>query len=192
MARILSRRGAAPRLVTIRPEVKRVVVLWPGVLLPAIGLLGALGIGIAGLSSTLHLGAPNHSLGARWAGGEILVAGAWALYKAGSQRIVLTKDEMRIYAWAVYWRVPRGMVRDVQVRTRQTMSVTVVLLNGYEIQPMTFATRPGIGGANSLSRIAIRDRILQWNAGVAAPDSIPGREGGDRRYSGCAVMIWWC
>ena len=64
------------------------------------------------------------------------------------------------------------------------MSVAVVLLNGYEIQPTTFATRPGIGGANSLSRVAIRDRILQWNAGVAAPDSIPGREGGDRRYSG--------
>jgi hypothetical protein len=188
----MSRKGAAPRLATIRPEVTRAVVLWPGVLLPAVGLLGALGIGIAGLSLTLHPGAPNHSLGARWIFGEIMVAGAWALYKGGSQRIVLTKDEMRIYTWALCWRVPRGMVRDVRVRTRQTLSVTVVLLNGYEISPTTFATRPGIGGANSLSRIAIRDRILQWNTGVATPDSIPGREGGDRRYSGCAVMIWWC
>jgi hypothetical protein len=184
MVRVLPRRGQAPRLATIRPEVTRAVVLWPGVMLPAIGLLGAVGIGISGLHGTLYPGAPNHSLSARWIFGEIVVAGAWALYKGGSQRVVLAKDEMRIYTWALCWRVPRGMVRDVRVRTRRTLSVTVVLLNGYEIRPTTFATRPGIGGANSLSRVAIRDRILQWNAGVAAPDSIPGREGGDRRYSG--------
>jgi hypothetical protein len=76
------------------------------------------------------------------------------------------------------------MVRDVQVRTRQTLSMAVILLNGYEIQPTTFATRAGIGSGNALSRAGIRDRILQWNAGVAAPDPIPGREGGDRCYSG--------
>lgn len=184
-ARVLSvTRAPAYRFAIQRPTGTRRVVLWPGVILPLLGLLGAVGIGIAGLSSTLHPGAPNHSLGARWAFGEILVAAAWALYKAGSQRIVLTKDEMRIYTWALCWRVPRGMVRDVQLRTRQTLSVAVVLLNGYEIQPTTFATRPGIGSGNALSRVGIRDRILQWNAGVAAPDSMPGREGGDRRYSG--------
>jgi hypothetical protein len=180
-------RAPAQRSAIQRPTGTRRVVLWPGVLLPAIGLLGALGIGIAGLHATLYPGAPNHRLGARWAFGEIVVAGAWALYKGGSQRIVLTKDEMRIYTWALCWRVPRGMVRDVRVRTRQTLSVTVVLLNGYEISPTTFATRPGIGGANSLFRIAIRDRILQWNAGVATPDSIPGREGGRPPLLGVAA-----
>jgi hypothetical protein len=58
------------RSVIQRPTGARRVVLWPGVILPAIGLLGAVGIGIAGLSSTLHPGAPNHSLGARWAFGK--------------------------------------------------------------------------------------------------------------------------
>jgi hypothetical protein len=183
----VTRASSSHRFVIQRPTGTRRVVLWPGVMLPVLGLLGAVGIGIAGLSLTLHPGAPNHSLGARWAFGEIMVAGAWALYKVGSQRIVLAEDEMRIYTWALCWRVPRGQVRDVQVRTREQLSLAVVLINGFQIRPTTFATRQGIGrgSGNALSRAGITGRILEWNAGVPAPasGSAPGPEGGDRRYS---------
>ena len=147
-------------------------VLWPGVLLPVVGLLGAAGLYIAVVVIVLHPGLRNETLGFRL-GTEIPTVLAWLLYKAGSQRVVLDEDEMRIFTWGLCWRVPRGAVRDVELRLRDELSVAVILADGYRIRPTTFLVRRGIGhgNPNALYRASIRDKVLEWNATV--PQAVP-------------------
>lgn len=147
-------------------------VLRPGVLLPVMGRLGALGVLVLAVVGVLHPGAPNHSLGNRWGFGEILAVWGWGLYKLGSQRIVMGDDEMRILTWGVCWRVARGEVRDVAL-SAEPFSLAVILDGGYRIRPSMFLASPGGVGylraglfKNAMSRVVIRERILAWNAAV--------------------------
>jgi hypothetical protein len=149
---------------------RRKRTLLPGKLMLVVGLLGmAVGYGGAVLI-VLHLGAAHEGVGARL-GAEIPVAMGWVLYKAASQRVVLDEDEMRIYTWGLCWRVPRGWVREVDLRLRDLLTVVVVLTDGYRIRPTTFAAGEGIGRGNPrfMGRSEIRDTITTWNAGASTP-----------------------
>jgi hypothetical protein len=101
----------------------------PGKLLFALGLLG-MAVGYVGaIVIVVRLGARHESVASRLSA-EIPVAMGWVLYKTGSQRIVLDRDEMRIYTWGLRWRVPRGCVREVDLRLRDTFPLAVVLADG--------------------------------------------------------------
>lgn len=149
---------------------RRKRTLLPGKLMLVVGLLG-MGVGYSGaVLIVLHLGAAHEGVGARL-GAEIPVAMGWVLYKAASQRVVLDEEEMRIYTWGLCWRVPRGWVREVDLRLRDLLTVVVVLTDGYRIRPTTFAAREGIGRGNPrfMGRSEIRDAIMTWNVGAPTP-----------------------
>jgi hypothetical protein len=153
--------------------------LLPGKLMLVVGLVGTSIGWVGALSIAAQMGARGQALDSRL-GAEILVAMGWVLYKLGSQRIVLDRDEMRIYTWGLCWRVPRGSVREVDLRLRELLSVVVVLADGYRIRPTTFATRSGIGqhNPNFMDRGGIRDAIMTWNGDAPpAPSRAQGARG---------------
>src|SRR6202012_3273888 len=101
---------------SVMPRTQKRVLL-PGWLLPALGLMGPAVIYIVLLLEILHPAARDRTLSFRL-GAEIPVVFMWLIYKLGSQRVILGEDEMRIVTWGLCWRVPRGAVRDVEVRLR--------------------------------------------------------------------------
>jgi hypothetical protein len=80
----------------------------------------------------------------------------------------LRKRTLRICTWGLCRRVPRGSVREVELRLREALPVAVVLTDGYRIRPTTFAGYQGIGYGNPkfMNRSGIRDAILKWNSEV--------------------------
>ena len=97
---------------------------------------------IAVLSTILviHPG-PQHSLAARWGGGELVVIWAWAIYKLGSNRIILYEDSLEIVSWGLIRTIPRGEVESAVV-TSEAFSVSIVLAGGSVIRPMMFLLSP--------------------------------------------------
>jgi hypothetical protein len=61
--------------------------LLPGIALPVIGYVCSLTVTVLALVAVTFPGPHNHSLHDRWPGGQVLVVGAWALYKLTSNRI---------------------------------------------------------------------------------------------------------
>jgi hypothetical protein len=180
MTRVPFRRAAVPEPSRVRGRGR---VLWPGVLMPLVGFLGAAGLYSGVVLVVLHPGAQNHSLGFRM-GAEIPAVMTWGLYKLGSQRITLDDNEMRITTWGLCWRVPRGAVRGVELRMRDQLSLVITLADGYKIRPTTFLARQGIGygDPSAMSRAVIRDMILEWNEGGPAGAVTPAGAGRRGRY----------
>lgn len=100
----------------VREKTQHDVVLRPGIVLPAIGYLGSLGFAITLVVLVASPGAPNHTLLARWIGGQVAALAAWGFYQMGSQRIILSADVMRVVSFAQIWNVRRGGVREVRPR----------------------------------------------------------------------------
>jgi hypothetical protein len=134
------------------------VTLRPGVLLPGLGYLVSLGIAVGAVIVVVHPG-PEHTLAARWGGGQILMTGAWILYKIGSHRIVLTPEVMRVVGFVLTWNVRRGGVQEV--RSQAPYGIVIVLTDGSLIEPLMSLGRGGIGPSlNAMSR----QKIMGWNA----------------------------
>jgi hypothetical protein len=156
------------------------LVLRPGVALPGIGYAGCAIVSVLAVIVVVHPGT-QHSLAARWEGGQILVIGAWALYKLASNRIILHEDTMSIVGWGRIWTVSRGEVKSVLL-TSEVFSLSIVLRNGTVIRPMMFLASPlGVGYfragmfRNAMSREDIAPQILEWNdqAGAKSSDEEP-------------------
>lgn len=153
-----------------REETRQGIVLRPGIALPALGYAGSLIVVVLAMIAVVHPGPPNHSLGARWVGGQILVTGVWLLYKFASQRIILTSDAMRVVSFFQIWNVRRGGVQETDPEDR-SFALVIALTDGSTIDPLMFWTN---GRApftrNAMSRQTISDRIKAWNAD-ALPDT---------------------
>lgn len=148
---------------------RRDVVLRPGILLPSLGYLAALGFAIVVVIVVASPGAPNHSLGARWEFGQIITVAVWAFYKMGTQRIILTQDVMRVVNFAQIWNVRRGGVQ--KVTSSAGFAVIIVLTDASLIEPFMFMTKGSVLlTRNTLSRATIPGRIMEWNDG-APPDA---------------------
>jgi hypothetical protein len=107
---------------------------------------------------------------------EIIVLGSWAIYKAASNKIILSGEVMQIVTWGLIWTVRRAEVARVALLQA---SLTIFLTDGSKIRPSTFwASGPGIlylrlgWFQNFCSRQDIRDRIMQWRQEPAALSSI--------------------
>ena len=98
------------------------------------------------------------------------MTGAWLLYKFGSQRIVLTPDVMRVVSFIQVWNVRRGEVQETDLEDGM-YALVIALTDGSTIDPFMFILMRGKAGLsrNSMSREAISERIMEWNAG-ALPD----------------------
>ncbi len=160
-------------------------VLRPGIALPVMGYVGAVGTLVAGLVFAYYAHAGGYkapmppagdwsALGDRLIAGGVCAAACWAFYKAGSQRVVLDQREMRIFTWGAVWTLPRDAVSGVLLRTS---ALTIVLADGTRVRPSTFWSSPigvpavsaGLFG-NFASRKVIAKRITEWCS------SRPGRE----------------
>ena len=116
---------------------------------------------------------PEHSLAARWVGGQVLMTCAWLLYKFGSQRIVLAPDTMRVISFFQIWNVRRGGVAETDLND-DMYSLVIALTDGSTINPLMFLLLRGRVGL-ILSRRTISDRILEWSAdALPDPPSVPG------------------
>jgi len=156
--------------------------LLPGIALPVIGYLGSAVAGVLAIILVIHPG-PEHSLAARWGGGQLVILGIWALYKLASNRIILGEDVMRIVSWGRIWTVCRGEVESVLL-TDEIFSLSIILTDGTIIRPGMFVASPlGIGYfraglfRNAMSRETIAARITEWNEqahGVSRGEK-PGR-----------------
>jgi hypothetical protein len=151
------------------------VVLRPGVAVPVLGYTGAVACaaGAVVLAIVAHAGLGGmpprgdwRAIGDRLLAGEVLAVVAWGMYKLGSMRIVLGASAMRIVTWGVSWTVLRDEVSDVKLRPSQLVTS---LADGSSISPSMFWSSPfgviyfktGLF-RNSMSREAIREKILQW------------------------------
>ena len=76
----------------VREKNQQDVVLRPGVVIPVMGYLASAGFAVTAVIVIALPGPHNHSLDARWLGGQVAMVFAWAFYKFGSQRIVLSLD----------------------------------------------------------------------------------------------------
>jgi hypothetical protein len=142
--------------------------LRPGVALPVLGYGGAVVIALLSTVLIIHPG-PQHSRAARWGGGELVVVWAWALYKLGSNRIILDEDSLEVVSWGLIRTVPRGEVESAVV-TSEAFSLSIVLADGWVIRPAMFLLSPaGMSYAraglfpNAGSRQAIAARITEWS-----------------------------
>jgi hypothetical protein len=99
-------------------------VLRPGLALPLLGYVGAVGAFVAAVIVTVvaHAGGsralmpPADDWGAlsdRLIAGEVSALFAWGFYKLGSQKIILARDAMRILIWGAVWTVGRDEVERV-------------------------------------------------------------------------------
>lgn len=152
--------------------------LRPGVAIPVVGYLGSLAMAISAVVVVATPGAHNHSVDARWFGGQIIILISWALYKLGSNRIILDGDVMRVLSWGLTWTVRRGEVRSVEL-SRGPRSLSILLTDGSALEPVMFMTspfspiNPGGSSSNIMSRRDIRDRIIEWNAEKLVEEEIP-------------------
>lgn len=156
--------------------------LRPGVVLPALGyVVAAMGV-VLSTVLVVHPG-PQHSLAARWGGGELVVVWTWALYKLASTRIILGGDSLEIVSWGLIRTIPRGEVESAVV-TSEAFSVSIVLADGSVIRPVMFLLSPaGVSYAraglfpNAGSRQAIAARITEWSreADGGTPAAAPAR-----------------
>jgi hypothetical protein len=151
-------------------EAGQSVTLRPGIVLPVIGSLGSVVMAALSFVAVTFPGPHNHSLFARWLGGQVLAVAAWALYKLASNRIVLGEESMRIVSWGQTWTVRRGGVAQVEL-TDEAFSLAITLTDGLVITPFMFVASPaGVGYfraglfRNSMSRETIAARITEWNA----------------------------
>lgn len=161
------------------------VTLLPGIALPVIGYLGSLSVTVLAVVAVTFPGPHNHSLYDRWLGGQVLVVGAWALYKLASNRITLGEDAMMIVSWGRIWIVCRGEVESVLL-SDEMFSLSIILTDGTMIRPFMFmASPPGIGYfraglfRNAASRKTIAARITEWNE--QARGVLRGEKPGRRR-----------
>jgi len=153
----------------VREKKQRDVVLRPGIVIPVMGYLGSLGAAVGAVIVVAHPGPHNHSLDARWVGGQVLVTGAWLFYKFGSQRIVLSPDVMRVVSFIQVWNVRRGEVQETDLEDG-LYALVIALTDGSTIDPFMFTIWGKAGlTRNAMSRKAISERITEWNAG-ALPD----------------------
>lgn len=153
------------------------VTLRPGIVLPGVCYLAALGSITAGAivvyvahsgGSRAPLPPPGDwsDLGNRLIAGSVLGFAAWFFYQLGSQRIILSESDMEIVDWFMQWSVPRNGVKEVLLSPR---SLTIRLSNGVAIVPLMFRTLP-VGAAlvsmgrfeNFSSRKAVVKRINEW------------------------------
>lgn len=143
--------------------------LRPGVSMPLVAYLGSLTITVLAMVAVTFPGPHNHSLYDRWLGGQVLVVGAWTLYKLASNRIILGEDAMQIVSWGRIWTVCRGEVKSVQL-TNEAFSLSIILRDGLVIRPVMFMASPS--GVvyfrvslfrNAMSRETIAARITEWN-----------------------------
>jgi hypothetical protein len=157
--------------------------LRPGFAMPVLGYLVAVIATVLAFVAVTFPGPHNHSLPARWLGGQVAITFAWGLYKLGSNRIVLGQDAMRIVSWGRTWTVRRGEVKSVLLAS-EAFSLSIILADGSVIRPFMFMASPsGVaylrGGLfrNSMSRETIAARITEWNARLprASPVPAPGR-----------------
>lgn len=153
--------------------------LRPGLAMPVTGYLGAVIMTVLSFVAVTFPGPHNHSLPARWLGGQVAITFAWGLYKLGSNRIVLGQDAMRIVSWGRTWTVRRGEVKSV-VLASEAFSLSIALADGSVIRPFMFMASPfGTvylrGGLfrNSMSRETIAARITEWNARPPRPSPVP-------------------
>jgi len=171
--------------------------LRPGIALPVLGYGGAV---VAALLSTVlitHPG-PQHSLVDRWGGGALVVVWAWAIYKLGSNRIILDEDSLKIVSWGLIRTIPRGEVESAVV-TSEAFSVSIVLADGSVIRPAMFLLSPGGMSyaraglfPNAGSRQAIAARITEWSR--EARGGVRGALLGiDRCYltTPLSLSAWW-
>ena len=155
------------------------VTLRPGFVLPASGYVVAITATVLSFVAVTFPGPHNHTLFARWLGGQVLVTGAWAVYKLASNRLVLGEQDMRIVSWGRIWTVCRGEVEEVLL-TDEAFSVTISLTDGTVIRPFMFMASPlGVGYfraglfRNSMSRESIAARITEWNEVPGVPPACP-------------------
>ena len=161
------------------------MTLRPGIALPVIGYLGSVIMTVLAFVAVTFPGPHNHSLFARWLGGQVLITVAWGLYKLGSNRIALGEKAMQIVSWGRICTVRRGEVKEVLLAD-EAFSLTIFLTDGLVIQPFMFmASRLGVGYfraglfRNSMSRETIAARITEWNAQVPG---VPPVQAPDRRW----------
>jgi hypothetical protein len=170
--RCLARRGDVMGYVAmsgVREEKRRDVTLRPGVIIPVIGYLGSLVAVVLAAIAVAHPG-PDHSLAARWIGGQVLTTGAWLFYKFGSQRIVLAPDTMRVISFFQIGEVRRGAVLETDLND-DLFALVIALTDGSTIEPLMFLLQGRAGlTPNAMSRRTISDQIMEWSAG-ALPDT---------------------
>lgn len=153
--------------------------------MPVIGYLGAVIMTVLSFVAVTFPGPHNHSLLARWLGGQVVITLAWALYKLGSNRIALGEEAMRIVSWGRIWTVRRGEVESV-VLADEAFSLSIILTDGLVIRPFMFMASPlGVGYLraglfrNSMSRETIAAWITEWNDQVPG---VPPVQGSGRRW----------
>ena len=144
---------------------RRDVALRPGTAIPVSGYLGSLTLVVLAAILVAHPG-PEHSLVARWVGGQTLATGAWVFYKFGSQRIALGPDVMRVISIFQIWNVRRGGVQETDLGD-DLYALVIALTDGSTIEPLMFLIRGRAGlTPNAMSRRTISDRIMEWSAGA--------------------------
>jgi hypothetical protein len=180
------------------------VIFRPGVAIPLLGFLFAIACIVAAviLATVAHAGrhAPMpppgdwRAIGDRLLAGEVLVFGAWFMYKVGSQRIVLRAASMEIITWGLRWVVGRREVADVVLLPA---SLTVRLTDGSTIRPSMFwSSGPGMLYLqlglfrNSMSRETIREKILEWREKPVPASPGSGLEALTHRHWQVRANLW--
>lgn len=153
----------------VREQPQDDVVLRPGIALPTIGYLASLACVIAMVVLVVNPSAANHNLLNRWFGGQVFSLAAWAFYKLGSQRIVLSADVMHVVGFVQVWNVRRGGIQETDLED-PLYALVIALVDGSVIAPFMFMIKGRAGlTRNTLSRSTISERMIEWNAD-ALPD----------------------